>query len=132
MKRTYAELWANPAGIARPVLDVVVEGMVEAPLRCLVDSGSVNTLMPRWVATEAGVDLRQIKDTSLGVGGAATKARFNAIRLTVGEHTWEAAVGFCNPWPYGWGLLGQLGFFRFFVVTFRAADWEIEIEPIAA
>jgi hypothetical protein len=132
MKRSYAELWADPAEVARPVLDVVVEGMVEAPLRCLVDSGAVNTLMPRWVAIEAGVDLSDVWDASLGVGGTAIKARFSTVRLAVGGHAWEAQVGFCDPWPYGWGLLGQLGFFHFFVVTFRAADWELEIDPITA
>jgi hypothetical protein len=88
--------------------------------------------MPRWVAIEAGVDLSDVWDASLGVGGTAIKARFSTVRLAVGGHAWEAQVGFCDPWPYGWGLLGQLGFFHFFVVTFRAADWELEIDPITA
>jgi len=40
-------------------------------------------------------------------------------------------VAFCNPWPFGFQLLGQEGFFRFFAVTLRAASFEIEIEPDA-
>jgi len=49
--------------------------------------------------------------------------------LTVGEHSWEAEVGFCDPWPRSWGLLGQRSFFRYFVVTFRTADFKLEIAP---
>lgn len=131
MKRLYAELPGDPGAVARPVLDVVVEGMSEAPLRCLVDSGSVHTLLPRWVAHEAGVGLENAPERALRVGAGAVTAGFTAVGLAVGGHRWEAPVGFCDPWPYGWGLLGQLSFFRFFVVTFRAADWELEVEPLA-
>jgi len=38
--------------------------------------------------------------------------------------------GAMNTLLPGWGLLGQLSFFRYFVVTFRAADFELEIEPV--
>ncbi len=51
--------------------------------------------------------------------------------ITIGGHTWEADVGFCDPWPRSWGLLGQLSFFRNFEVTMRAADSELELRPIA-
>jgi hypothetical protein len=131
MRRLYAELGGDPEAIARPVLDVVIEGMAEAPLRCLVDSGAVNTLVPSWVAFEAGINLERIAGIHLGVGGGATTARFTSARLAIGDHAWEARIGFCDPWPYGWGLLGQIGFFHFFAVTFRAANWELEIEPIS-
>lgn len=50
--------------------------------------------------------------------------------LSVGGHSWEADVGFCDPWPYSWGLLGHLSFFRFFTVVFRAVDLEFELEPV--
>jgi hypothetical protein len=130
VKRLYAELPGDPGAVARPVLDVVVEGMTEAPVRCLVDSGAVHTLLPRWVAHETGVDLDPDQERALLVGGGAITACFTSVGLAVGDHGWDAPVGFCDPWPYGWGLLGQLSFFRYFVVTFRAADWELEIEPL--
>lgn len=60
----------------------------------------------------------------------ATTAALVPIRLTVAGHSWEAEIGFCDPWPFGWGLLGQLSFFRYFTVTFRAVDLEFELEPI--
>jgi hypothetical protein len=132
VKRLYAELPGDAATIARPVLDVVVEGMVEAPLRCIVDSGSIHTLMPAWVAAEIGIALDGAEERRLLVASAAAIARLATVQLTVGDHQWEAPVGFCDPWPYRWGLLGQVGFLRFFVVTFRAADWELEIQPVNA
>jgi hypothetical protein len=131
VRRLYAELPGDPATVARPVLDVVVEGMSEAPLRCLVDSGSVHTLLPSWVAHEAGVGLEDAEQLPLLIGGGPLTALVTPVRLSVGNHRWEARVGFCDQWPYGWGLLGQVSFFRFFVVRFRAADWELEIEPLS-
>ena len=101
MKRLYAELPGEEAGIARPVLDVVVEGLVEAPLRCLVDSGSIHTLMPVWVAREAGLELGEGEDRNLRLGGGAVTARFARAQLTAAGQQWEAPVGFCEPWPYG-------------------------------
>lgn len=130
MKRLYAELPGDAANIARPVLDVVVEGMVEAPLRCIVDSGSVHTLMAAWVASEVGITLNGTAERHLLVAGGSAIARFATVQLSVADYRWEAPVGFCDPWPYRWGLLGQDSFFRFFVVTFRAADWELEIQPV--
>ncbi len=129
MKRLYAELPGDTGAVARPVLDIVVEGMDEAPIRCLVDSGSVNTLLPTWVADLAGVTLDTAERRALGVGGSVVNAAFVDVQLTLGNHSWEATVGFCENWPYGWGLLGQDAFFRYFVVTMRAADWELEVEP---
>jgi hypothetical protein len=42
----------------------------------------------------------------------------------------SARVGLCNPWPRSWGLLGQRPFFRYFVVTIRTADFELDIAPV--
>lgn len=51
---------------------------------------------------------------------------------SAGQHAHRRrSVGFCDPWPRGWGLLGQLSFFRYHVVTLRAGDFELEVEPIA-
>lgn len=54
------------------------------------------------------------------------------IPLSAANYTWEAEVGFCDPWPYGWGLLGQASFFRYFTVTFRAVDLEFDVEPVTS
>lgn len=130
MRIAYRELPHDLSTWRRPLLDVSVGNVEEVRVRCLVDSGALNTLLPDWVADVAGIDTRDAPTRALGIAGGATTARMVTTLLTAGEHSWEAEVGFCDPWPRGWGLLGQVSFFRYFVVTFRAADFELEIEPV--
>ncbi|MGH9280518.1 MAG: hypothetical protein ACRD12_20795 [Acidimicrobiales bacterium] len=84
------------------------------------------------MADAAGVALEGSRHSRLSVAAATTEARFVVVALQAAGLSWEAEVGFCDPWPYAWGLLGHLSFFRFFVVTFRAADFEFVLEPNAA
>lgn len=121
---------STDVGGARPLLDVVVADMDELRFPALVDSGAVNTLLPRWLADAAGVGLGQSDRRSLAVASTATEAAFVTTRLTAGGHSWECDIGFCDPWPYSWGLLGQRSFFRYFTITFRAVDLEFEISPV--
>lgn len=128
---SYTELPSAAGGWPRPVLDVGIGDMDDVLVPCLVDSGAVHTLLPRWVAAAGALPLDGGPTAVLGVGAASTSATFIKVRLAAGDHAWEADVGFCDPWPYAWGLLGQSSFFRFFTVTFRAADFEFEVHPIA-
>lgn len=126
----YRDLPHDAGDRPRPLLDLTVGDVEDVRVRCLVDSGAQNTLFPRWVADLAAVDLVGAPVRNLAVAAAPVTAAFVPIRLTVDDHTWEAEVGFCDPWPYGWGLLGQISFFRYFTVTFRAADQQFEVEPV--
>lgn len=114
----------------RPLLDMTFGDVEDVFVPCLVDSGAVHTLVADWVAADSGVRLEHAPPVALGVGGGSTLARFATVRLASGGYTWEAEVGFCDPWPYSWGLLGYASFFRYFTVTFRAADGEFELVPI--
>ena len=115
----------------RPLLDVAIADVSRVLVPCLVDSGALNTLLPRWVADVTGVDVSGADQRTVGVGGSDTRVRFAVVTLEAAELAWEAEVGFCDPWPYAWGLLGHDSFFRWFTVTLRAASLEFEIEPIA-
>lgn len=126
----YTELPDGAGGEPRPLLDVAVADMDELRFPCLVDSGAVHTLLPIWLADAAGIDLGEAERRSLAVAVTVTSAAFVTTRVTAGAHTWEAEVAFCHPWPYSWGLLGQRSFFRYFTVTFRAADFELELTPV--
>lgn len=126
----YTELPDEAGGWTRPLLDVVVAGMEEAPVPCLVDSGAIHTLLPSWVARAAGVSLKAAEERDLAVAASGTVGAFVTVPLAVQEVSWDAEVGFCDPWPYSWGLLGQTSFFRFFTVTFRAMDHEFEVAKI--
>lgn len=117
-------------GWPRPLLDVGVGDMDELRYPCLLDNGAVNTLLPRWLADSAAVDLRGVEVRSLSVATTATEAAFVTVGLSAAGHRWEAEIGFCDPWPYSWGLLGHRSFFRYFTVTFRAADFEFEVAAV--
>lgn len=128
----YTELPEDAGGWPRPLLDVAIADMDELRFPCLVDSGAVHTLLPRWLGEAAGVGFGATEHRSLAVATTLTDAVFVTTRLTAGGHTWEAELAFCHPWPYSWGLLGQRSFFRYFTVTFRAADFELELHPVVS
>lgn len=127
----YTELPSSTGSEPRPILDLAVADVESVRVPCLLDSGALSTLLPRWVAEVVGVDLTNAADRALALGGDSTTAQFTTVALSAADLAWEAPVGFCDPWPYAWGLLGHHSFFRWFTVTFRAADHEFELEPIA-
>lgn len=117
-------------GGPRPLLDLTLGDMDEATVPCLVDSGAVHTLLPLWLARAAGIDPGPDGSRALGVAAITVAATFRTVPLRAAGHAWEAEVGFCDPWPFAWGLLGQRSFFRYFTVTFRAVDHELEVVPV--
>lgn len=122
----------SPGGltVARPVADVHIEGLREAPLRCLLDTGSVHSLFDGWVARACGVDLSSAAPRELGLGGRAVTARFETVRMYLGRHTWEAEVGFCDDWRWDHQVLGLHGFFRWFDVTISGAAQTTTLVPV--
>jgi hypothetical protein len=122
----------DPSNIARPALAVTLEGLAAAPQLCLVDTGSRSNLFGAWVAEAAGIELERQPEESFVIGGAITKARKARCELSLGDMRFDAPVWFCDPWPFGFHLLGQDGFFRYFRVTISAAEgWlDCEREPV--
>jgi hypothetical protein len=55
------------------------------------------------------------------------------VRLTVTDgseqFSWDAPVWFCEPWPHPFGRAGLEGFLHHFVVTIRACDGHLDLEP---
>ena len=125
----FTELPDGSGSGPRPLLDVRVGEMDEIRYPCLVDSGALHTLLPRWLAEAAAIDLGGARRVSLAVASNTTEGSFVVARLSGGGHTWEGEIGFCDPWPFSWGLLGQRSFFRYFTVTLRAVEFEFEVEP---
>ncbi|UGQ41210.1 hypothetical protein [Rhodococcus aetherivorans] len=120
------------------MLDVTFTGVHEITTKCLVDSGALNTIFDSGLAYAAGVDLTDAETGDSNVGGGTVELKFVKLHLSVPSVTdphepgepfiWEARVAFADNWGARPGLLGH-EFFRFFTVTFRAADLEFEIEP---
>jgi hypothetical protein len=117
----------------RPVVDVWLEGLEVTGLACLLDSGAMATRFSAELAEIAGIDLTGAPEQIIGVAGHQLSARSTRVTLSVRDatarHDWDAAVWFCDPWPFGFQLLGLEGFFRHFRVTFAGyLEW-VECEP---
>ena len=125
----------GPAVRARPIVDVVVEGIEFAPQACLLDGGATAVRFGMHVAEMAGVDLADAEQTRLAVGGALVEGRLATVSLEVGDrrssHRWKAPVWFCEPWQPAFGLLGLTGFFDQFEVLIRAYEERFELRPLA-
>lgn len=120
---------------ARPIIDVVVEGLEIAPQACLLDSGATAIRFGVHVAELCGVDLSNAPQKQLAVGGAIVTARMAEVDLFVQDHedsyTWSPPVWFCDPWAPAFGLLGLTGFFDHFEVTIASYEERFELTPIS-
>jgi hypothetical protein len=119
-------------GRARPVVDLVVEGLELAPQACLLDTGASEIRMGRHVAELAGIDLGDAHDRIV-VAGLQTSGHPASVQLELRQgkesHTWASTVYFCDPWPWAFGLLG-LGGLDPFLVTLDAYEEWIELHPL--
>ena len=96
----------------------------------LLDTGLINTLFDSAVAGECGIDLDGAARRPLAIGATTYEAAFVTVQMSAVGFGWEADVGFCDNWQPGWAILGHNAFFRYFVVTFRGADYEFDLTPI--
>jgi hypothetical protein len=62
-----------------------------------------------------------------------TAGALASVSLTVTDDasafSWDARLWFCDPWPHPSGLAGLEGFLHHFIVTIRAYDGHLNIEP---
>jgi hypothetical protein len=120
-------------GRARPVVDLVVEGLELAPQACLLDTGAGEIRMGRHVAELAGIDLGDATEDQIVVGGLQTSGRPASVQLELRQgkqsHTWAPTVYFWDPWPWAFGLLG-LGGLDPFLVSINAYEEWLELQPL--
>lgn len=115
----------------RPVVDIALEGLLAAPIECLLDTGALRTRMSAELAPLAGVELDDALTEEFWIAGLKTVGTMARVRLTVTDGadqvSWDAPVWFCDPWPHPFGLAGLEGFLHHFVVTVRAYDGYLDL-----
>jgi hypothetical protein len=131
MKFAYKELPGDDGDFLRPVVPVRLAGQESVLHACLIDSGALHNRFPLWAAEAAGVPLDDGLESRIAIGGVITRAITMPVDLQIMDAHWHAGVSFCDPWPFGFGVLGQEGFFRFFETTFRASQYAFELQPDA-
>jgi hypothetical protein len=81
----------------------------------------------------AGIELSGALSEDFFIGGLKAAGALARVNLTVNdgadEFSWDAPVWFCDPWPHPFGLAGLEGFLPHFIVTIRACDGYLDIEP---
>lgn len=121
------------AGRARPIVDLVVEGLELAPQACLLDTGASAVRMGRHVAEIAGVELDGGEQCEIAVGGARTSGTAARVELALrrgpDRHVWSSTVYFCEPWPWSFGLLGLAGMDSFLTIVDSYEEW-LEVQPL--
>jgi hypothetical protein len=119
-------------GRARPVIDLVVEGLELAPQACLLDTGAADIRMGEHVAELAGVELNEGVSAEVVVGGLRTSGRGATVQLELRQgrqsHVWRPTIYFCDPWPWAFGLLGLSGLDPFLVTINAYEEW-CELKP---
>lgn len=127
MRLGFKELPGLPADYLRPVVPVRVDGQ-HLLVAGLLDTGSLENRFGAWVAEALGLDLQDAESSDLAIGGMTTHARSIPVDLAIDGLAWRAPVSFCDPWPFGFHLLGQEGFFRFFHVSIHASSYQLDLE----
>jgi hypothetical protein len=120
-------------GRARPVVDLIVEGLELAPQACLLDTGASEIRMGQHVAELAGIDLNPDVHAEILVAGLKTSYRTAIVQLELRQgnerHVWTPTVYFCDPWPWAFGLLGLGGLDPFLVTLNTYQEW-VELRPL--
>jgi hypothetical protein len=112
------------------------EGPEEATFHALVDSGAERALAAPGVARQIGVTPDRDDPTPLKIGGETRLVHPADVTLRLAPELgltgweWRAEVGFFNEWTSApWQvLLGQVGFFDQFTVTFSRTVLQLAIE----
>lgn len=119
--------------ILRPIIPIKISyNGFNARYAALIDSGADFCIFDAEVGEYLGINVRSgSKEVFGGVqekGGAV--AFFHEITLSVGGYDVKTLAGFSyDIAKYGYGLLGQKGFFDIFVVKFDLMEKEIELKP---
>jgi hypothetical protein len=105
----------------RPVLPVqIISGNHAASKRfeAVVDTGSDYCLFNAMIGASIGIKIDSGSEGDLGgvIAGPRSKVYFHNVKLVVASEIVDIKAGFC--WDLSENLLGQVGFFDNFVVTF--------------
>ena len=105
----------------RPALNIVLFHKYKrtTPIECILDTGSNYCLFRAEAGEALGIDVRAGKQYDLGgvAQGMRSTYYFHLVRLFIAGSYIETMVGFSYELSIA-GLLGYLGFFDKFIVTF--------------
>ena len=117
--------------VVRPVIPVaLINGSNRLRVYALIDSGADYCIFHAEIGEQIGLQIDSGKSlTFSGISSAGQTAYFHNIKLEVGGHQIDCYAGFSRDiqnLPYG--ILGQVGFFNIFKVSFDYQKEKIELQ----
>ncbi len=129
MKFKYKKIYK---GIIRPIIPIELEFKGERIFyEVLVDSGADNCIFDTQIGDLIGIDLESgLKSEVGGINGKPEPYFIHPVTIHVGGWKYDIYCGFKKDFPkFGYGVVGQKGFFEYFAVKFDYQKEEIEIVP---
>ena len=112
-----------------PLLDANL-GEYKIPITCLIDSGSPVTIIHSPLAVTAGIIPSDGKKSALrGVGGDEISGYYHTVELLVCGYGYTCKAFLTADLQTPYCLLGQVGFFQHFRVTFDLQKLSFEVIP---
>lgn len=129
MKFQYKKLGANTSRPVIPVELFAERDGLSIRYEVLVDSGADCNMMPAEIGELLGIDIEKGKKNEVGgITGGGMPYYTHSVFLRIGGHTNKVEVGFMPNMPsFGYGVVGQRGFFDLFKVTFDRRKGEIDV-----
>jgi len=118
--------------ILRPVIPVeIIYKNKSVPYEVLVDSGADFCIFDAQIGAILDIDIEAGEKSEVwGITGVGEPFYFHPVKIKVGGWLYNIKAGFLpNIARLGYGVVGQRGFFDFFIVKFDLAKEEIELKP---
>lgn len=118
--------------ISRPIIPIILKSSSSVSLySALVDSGADHCIFSLDIADAMGIKLRSKDKTKIsGIGKEEVDGFWSQIEFRIGGKIYSTKVIFAKINEYGYGILGQNGFFDHFDVKLSHQKQTIEIEPV--
>lgn len=117
-------------GIIRPVIPVEIKsGERRVRYEALIDSGADESIFDAQLAEILGIELKRGERRIVGgITGVEQPYYLHPVTFSVGSWEIDLKIGFMPHMPdFGYGVLGQRGFFENFVVKFDYSKLEVEL-----
>ena len=121
-------------GLLRPVIPVeILHKDIAVPCEVLVDSGADICIFDAQIAEILGIELKTGKEQKVaGLTGVSESYYLHPVIISLGGWEYKIQVGFLpSSGKFGYGVVGQKGFFDIFVVKFDLIKEEVEIRERA-
>jgi hypothetical protein len=127
------EPFPRRTSVSRPVVPIaLINGSQRVRYLALIDSGADYCIFHAEIGEQIGLEIESGKRLSFfGSSGQEQSAFFHEIKLEIGGHEVTCFAGFSHELqslPYG--ILGQVGFFDSFKITFDYEREKIELQSI--